>query len=220
MSSRLPFALLVGALVAHIVWVGHAPPSASTDFAAVGAGARALFHGQNPYHAVDSLVAAHRLDYPLYYPATATTMLLPVAWLTQRGMLAAFTGLGMACLAYSLTGYRRWMLLSAPIVHAVLLGQWSPWLVAAVGMPWLGFVWTAKPTVGLALFAGWPSRKAAIGGALLLALSLILVPHWPLDWLASVRGAPQYLPPIARPFGFLLLLGFLRWRQPEGRMLG
>jgi hypothetical protein len=81
-------------------------------------------------------------------------------------------------------------------------------------------VWAAKPTVGLALFAGWPSRWALYGGISIVALSLLLLPHWPAEWMASVGSTPQYLAPVQRPGGALLLLAFLRWRQPEGRMLG
>lgn len=58
-----------------------------------------------------------------------------------------------------------------------------------------------------------PKKQGAGGPPLLL-------PHWPVDWLDALRGAPHYAPPVQRPGGFLLLLAFLRWRQPEARMLG
>ena len=47
-----------------------------------------------------------------------------------------------------------------------------------------------------------------------------LFPSWPWDWRAAVAGSPNYLAPVQRPGGFLLLLGLLRWRAPEGRLLG
>jgi hypothetical protein len=126
----------------------------------------------------------------------------------------------MALLAGSVEGWRRWIVVSAPALEAVLIGQWSPWLTAAVGLPWLGVVWAAKPTIGVTLFAGWPSRKALAGGLALLILSLILLPHWPADWLTAVRATPHYQAPVQRIAGALLLLAFLRWRRPEARMLG
>ena len=49
-------------------------------------------------------------------------------------------------------------------------------------------------------------------------LALVLFPSWPLDWLAAAAGSPYHLAPIQRPGGFLLLLGLLRWRAPEGRL--
>jgi hypothetical protein len=126
----------------------------------------------------------------------------------------------MALLTWSVDGWRRWILVSAPALEAVLIGQWSPWLTAAVGLPWLGVVWAAKPTIGLPLFAGWPSRWAFAAGLALLVLSLILLPHWPADWLAALGDTPHYKSPVQRVGGALLLLAFLRWRRPEARMLG
>lgn len=36
----------------------------------------------------------------------------------------------------------------------------------------------------------------------------------------STKTAPFVMPMVLRPGGVLLLLAFLRWRQPEGRLLG
>ena len=210
-------------MVLSLVWIGHTPPAAASDWDFIYVGARAVIHGTNPYIAVEQEVEAGRLLYPLSYPATAPVLMAPLGALPQRLATSIFTALGMAVLAWSLSRerpWRLWMLVSAPAVHAVLLGQWSPWLTAAVGLPWLGLVWAAKPSTGLALFVGWPSRRAAFAAAVLLALTFALFPRWPLDWMASLRGAPYYLAPVQRPGGVLLLLAFLRWRQPEGRMLG
>ena len=106
------------------------------------------------------------------------------------------------------------------MLHAVVYGQWSPWLTAAIGIPWLGLVWAAKPSVGLAYFAGWPSRAAVIGGAALTLLAFVVWPGWVPHWLDAARSGAQYIPTILRPGGFLALLAFFRWRQPEARWLG
>jgi hypothetical protein len=92
-------------------------------------------------------------------------------------------------------------------------------LVAAVACPWLGFVWAAKPTIGAALFAGWPSKQAAIGCIVLLLLSFLLIPGWPTQMRAGLGTASHVGIIAARPGGALLLLALLRWRRPEGRML-
>jgi hypothetical protein len=135
--------------------------------------------------------------------------------------VSLFSAGGMFALALSARERWQWGLLaSAPAMNAVLLGQWSPLLVAGVGLPALAISWAAKPTVGLALFAGWPSRTAFLSGLALTLLALLLCPSWPWDWRAAVAGSPNYVAPISRPGGFLLLLGLLRWRAPEGRMLG
>jgi hypothetical protein len=134
-----------------------------------------------------------------------------------------WSGAGVALLAYVFTRRGWWglaALASAPVIGAVLLGQWSPWLTAAAALPSLGFLWAAKPNLGLAMFAGWPSRRAAIGAVLLVFISLLMLPTWPREWLSTIDGAPHYVAPVLRPGGLLLLLAWIRWREPEARMLG
>lgn len=220
-AHRALRSVAVGVLVAWLAWVGNEAPLGPGDWDYIWVGARAVWHGENPYAAVEREMRAGTMQYPLYYPATAPVLFAPLGALPRRLAVSIFTGTGMALLAWSLRArWQAWILISAPAIHAVLLGQWSPWLTAAAGIPWLGFVWAAKPTTGLALFAGWPSRPAAIGMALLAAITFMLLPGWVGAWLESVRGAPQYLAPIQRPGGVLLLLAWLRWRRPEGRLLG
>lgn len=67
-------------------------------------------------------------------------------------------------------------LASAAYPSAAFLVQWSPLLLAGL-ISGLGFLWAAKPTIGAALFAGWPSRSAAM-----------IAGRWPY-WLVLV-----YLP--------------------------
>lgn len=222
---RLPGALplTVGIITFVFVWEGHSPPDFPADFDYFWTAGRALLQGVDPYAAVREGVQEGQLRWPLYYPATAAVIMTPFGALPHRLAISLFTALGMALLSWSVEGgppWRRWMVLSVPALENVLLGQWSPWLTAAIGLPWLGAVWAAKPSIGLALFAGWPSRWALYGGLLVLGLSLALRPSWPADWITAVRSTPQYLAPVQRPGGILLLLAFLRWRRPEARMLG
>ena len=54
----------------------------------------------------------------------------------------------------------------------------------------------------------------------MLVISLVLLPAWPLEWWRAIQVRNEHLvPPLFRPFGFLLLLSLLRWRTPEGRLL-
>ena len=209
--------------MALIVWMGHAPPASRSDWDYTFLTARAVVTGEDPYAAVERAVAKGALPRPYYYPATAPAFAAPFGLLPRRVSVALYTGIAVGLLAWSLSAagwWRIWGVLSAPVIHAILLGQWSPWLSAAIGIPWLGLVWAVKPSIGLALFAGWPSWKAAAGMALLGVLSLILVPGWPASWLHALHAGPHLIPPIRRPGGVLLLAAFLRWRRPEGRCLG
>ena len=108
---------------------------------------------------------------------------------------------------------------SGAFIAASMVSQWSPLLLAGVLAPGLSFFWVAKPTLALALWAGWPHRAAAVGAVIALATSLLLAPTWPREWWATVGTDPHLLPAIARPFGWILLLSLLRWRRPEARFL-
>jgi hypothetical protein len=219
LSKGLPF--LVGALTFAFVWIGRSPPGPwGLDFDYMWTAGRAVWQGTDPYLAVHEAIRQGTLRWPFYYPGTAAVLLAPFGALPHQLAVALFTSLGMGLLVWSVHGWRRWIVLSAPALEALLLGQWSPWLTAAAGLPWLGFVWAAKPSIGIALFAGWPSRWALYGGLAVVILSLVLLPHWPADWLDAVRNTAHYKAPFQRVGGFLLLLAWLRWRRPEARMLG
>jgi hypothetical protein len=224
-SSRARLArglpVLVGVLTFAFVWVGRAPPGPwGLDFDYLWTAGRAVCHGGDPYVSINNAIHQGTLRWPFYYPGAAAVLMVPFGALPHQLAVSLFTALGAALLVWSVRGWRRWIILSAPALEALLLGQWSPWLTAAAGLPWLGFVWAAKPSVGLALFAGWPSRRALYGGLLVTVLSLILLPHWPVEWLNTVRNAAHYKAPVQRAGGFLLLLAWLQWRRPEARLLG
>jgi hypothetical protein len=91
-------------------------------------------------------------------------------------------------------------------------------MTAGAAVPWLSVFWVCKPGIGLALWCGYPSRWAVIGGVVLLAVSFIVMPTWLMEWRKSL-GSPVHAPPLLRPGGALLLLALLRWRRPEARML-
>jgi hypothetical protein len=213
-------AVLVGVLTFLFVWIGQSPPGFFTDFDYFWLAGHAVWQGLDPYAVTRQAIehGTHRV--PFYYPGTAALLMLPFGAVSRHLGIALFTALGMSLLALSVTGWRCWIVLSAPALQAIMLGQWSPWTTAAIGLPWLGFMWAGKPSVGLALFLGWPSRQALAGGLAVIALAFVALPHWPSDWLAAIGATVQYTAPVQRFGGALLLLAFIRWRQPEARMLG
>ena len=212
--------LTVGVLTFGFVWIFQAPPGFFTDFDYLWLAGHAVWRDLDPYASTSEAIQQGTHLVPFYYPGTAALIMAPFGALPRQLAMALFTGLGMTLLAASVRGWRRWIVLSPAALQAILLGQWSPWLTAAVGIPWLGFMWAGKPSIGLALFAARPSRLALAGGFVLLLLSLILLPNWPADWVQALREVPQYMSPVQRFGGPLLLLAFLRWRQPEARLLG
>jgi hypothetical protein len=243
LSRRVVTALLVGTLVfMYQLTVLGAGGADGTDFAQLWHAARALLAGGDPY---DVVGPGRQFDWPapLLYPLTAVVVVAPLGWLSLESATALFSGVGAALLTLGVTRARWYPLLvlgSLPFLYAVEVGQWSPMLVGAALLPSLGFVLAAKPTVGLALLVYHPRRRAIIGCCALVALSLLLVPSWPAEWLHAVRGGTAingsasdaattlssgdvrqwpYVAPITRLAGPFLLLAILRWRRPEARLL-
>lgn len=203
-----------------IAWAAVAllrPQRVPTDAAVLWTATRAALHGKDPYQAVTAL----GLGYPLYYPLPTVLLLAPLAVLPAavfHGVFAGLSGFAFGCAAEK---YRRGLAmgcLSAGFAEAAVEGQWSPLFTAAAVLPILGGLWIAKPSVGLAMFAGFPSRQAVVGGALLLLASLAIWPSWVPAWLAALQRT-NHVPPLLRPGGVLLLLALRRWRKPEGRLL-
>jgi hypothetical protein len=180
-------------------------------------GARALLHGRDPYGAGERA----RYFYPLFYPLPALLLLLPLTPLPAELARIVWAAAGGVALAFAARRYRRGLpaaLLSATFLNAVILGQWSPFLTASAVFPSLGVFWAAKPSIGTAIFAGYPSRRGVIAAATLLALSLAVYPTWPWHWWTALFQGPHAIP-VLQPGGVLLLLGLLRWRHPEARLL-
>jgi hypothetical protein len=156
---------------------------------------------------------------------TAAVLLLPIAWLPLLASRMIFVGVGAGLCAFAITRDRwRWpVLVSGSFLVAVQAAQWSPWLVAALSLPWVGAVLSAKPHVALALLSSASRRvwiAAVLSGALVLAISLILWPGWPATWSMMARAYSSFSSSLlVRPLGWLLLLALFKWRNPRARLL-
>jgi hypothetical protein len=136
---------------------------------------------------------------------------------------------GATCLAWALmqNGYGPLFgCCSSCVVFAAELAQWSPLLAAGFVVAPLSLLWVAKPSIGLALSVGRPTRRPVIGVVVLGGVAFLAQPHWFGAWrhaLAStsrVRGVGfPYIAPVVMPGGFLALLALLRWRRPEARLV-
>jgi hypothetical protein len=219
--QRLGVAILLAIAAFSLVYLSALRGSVRTDFSLTWFGANALLHGANPYvlvgpgHVFDS-------EWPALYPATAYLLGIPFAFFSEAVASAMFVALSTFALAYGSTRdswHRLPMFASVAFLSAAHLAQWSILFTAALFIPWLSLVFPAKPQLGIAILGGTSSRRtimvAATSTVLLLCVSLLLVPAWPMEWLGLVRNADQLVSPLLRPGGIILLVVLLRWRRPE-----
>lgn len=222
LTSRVVVAVMIGvfgALVAAGQYNGKS--GFHTDFGMLWFGARALFHGMDPYPLIGP---GREFNYawPLIYPLPAVVSVMPLAIFTERVAATFFVAVSSALLCFGLTRdgwYRVPLFISEAFLSSARLGQLSILLTAALFLPWLATFAIAKPQSSIPVIAGSVSRRpivfAIVGGIVLLAISTVLQPHWIPSWIAGIRNAKHMEPPITRFAGFLVLLVLLRWRRPE-----
>jgi hypothetical protein len=177
--------------------------------------ARDLLVGRDPYVYPFSPDA-------IPYPLPAALIGLPFARLPDDWAAASFFALGSGLLAYALARRGAWRLLtfcSPSYLTALWFAQWTPLLMAMAFYPGLLFLLPVKPQTGLPLaFTGRRTRAGYIAVAVTLAVSLAIMPAWPIRWLAQLRPYAGIIPLLVLP-GPLILLALLAWRQPAARLL-
>lgn len=239
---RLGAALLVAllALGVFLTRVLLADPTGETagDLKVVLVGARMLHDGvdifaQHPV-VVDRLSGAYSTG---HYPLPAYLVVGPLAWLAPA--------VGGGIFVFAATFWAAWLLAgrglshllifaSFPAVKAWGLAQWSPLMLVAALSPWAAGLALCKPNLGLAVLAGFPSRRAVLSCLGVLGVSLAVRPDWIGAWLQNgipdihgvhvstnpdIRSLVYEIPVLALPLGPLLLCSALGWRAPAGRLL-
>jgi hypothetical protein len=207
----LALALVLGFRLLLYAW----QPDRASDFDALYDAAARLLRGENPYP-----LATQSFPYPL--PAVLLAVpftAIPLA--IARAVFDVLVGWAFAC---ALWRYRGPFALLALVSGAYLLamgnGQTTPLMVAASLVPALGFLLAIRPNTGAILWLARPSWVAVLGVSVILGVSFVLLPSWPRDWWTALpQDNTALLPPLLRPFGFILVLAVLRWRSPEGRLI-
>ncbi len=190
-------------------------PDRNTDFDFLYHAAARLVQGESPYPPATQW-------FP--YPLPAVLLAVPFTAIPLGIARPIFDILVGWAFVYALWRHRgRYALLavaSGAYLFAMANGQTTPLMVAASLVPALGFLLAVRPNTGAALWVSRPSRMALLGVAVFLVLSLVVLPSWPWDWSAALPlDKAALLPPVLRPFGFVLLLAALRWRSPEARLI-
>jgi hypothetical protein len=225
-ERRLLVALTIGVAAGLFSWLMQQRSGAHPDFEYVHTAARFFLEGQNPYHVMEGPPGSSApFDQPLFYPFTTLLVAFPFAPFSIAVATGLFIAISAAALAYCITKDGMWRLhifASAPFVLAATVGQFSPLLCVMAFAPAMGFLAAIKPNVGLALFLRRPNVKTVVGSLLLLAVSIVVFPTWPRDWLESLRRSvtdETHRAPVLQAGGFLLLLSVLAWRKAAGRLL-
>lgn len=198
--------------------IDQAPRS---DFAVFDAAARAFQTGIDPYTFIGP-ESPYPYPFPLMYPFTAVLVAVPFTWVRFPDALFVALGTGLFVFGVVRQQRYRWALagmLSPAFIITAQMSQWPALLVGAALVPSFGFLLACKPTIGAALFAAFPSARAAWGAAVFVLLSLVLLPHWPWSWLAGLPSLTHMRAPLTFTGGPLVLLALLRWRAAEARLL-
>lgn len=193
-----------------------------SDFAPLWHAARLALGGQNPYELIGPGNVVESA-WPVFYPATAFVVAAPFTLIPSFHFAAsAFIFVSAFLLAWGITadGWHRLPIFpSIAYLTSATLAQWSILMTAMVFLPFLGFIAAAKPQGALPIIASAASprtlKASIIGGIVLLAVSLIMLPTWPQDWLGLLGTTDNFIPPVMRFAGPLILLVMLRWRRPE-----
>jgi hypothetical protein len=131
-------------------------------------------------------------------------------------MIGVSTGLLAYGLMQSGQPWRLWLFASFPFWAGVQVVNWPALLLAAYYIPALWPLLVVKPHTAIPVAVSrWNWRGAGVALAI-CAVSLILRPGWPLEWLSHVQGYSGG-PAVLRAGGPLLLLAGLRWRSERAR---
>ncbi len=222
---RIALTAGIAALAGVRSYMSHGTPSVRpSDFMQLQVAARVWLSGADPYTAIGPGLAFDP-GFPLIYPFTAVMVAAPFALLPSLLPDVMFVVCGTALLLWAVTADARhrmawFVVVSAALVTAVQMSQWSPLITGAALVPTFGFLLACKPTVGAALWIAYPSRRALVGAAMLVLVSLALNPAWPKGWLDALPTATHMRAPVMYWGGPLLLLAWLKWKRPEARLLG
>ncbi len=223
MPARILLAAIIGFSAGLICYFGLVKrEQMAADFTFSWRAAWYLRNQQNPYEAIQP-----EGDYPFqtyyYYPLPAAVVSIPFSYLPPYLAGALFFGISSGLLAFAVSrdGWKHFpIFFGASYWVALGVVQWAPLMTAAMLLPALQWLLVCKPNLGLAGFMYRPRLAGAIGGAILLLISFILLPSWLGDWLEIIRSLEGHPPPLLiLPIGPILLLALLVWRSAKARLL-
>ncbi|GAB4112277.1 MAG: hypothetical protein Fur005_06020 [Roseiflexaceae bacterium] len=157
------------------------------------------------------------------YPLTIIALGLPLFWLPDVLAASLYMGIVTGALTYCIlkydTPWRLLLLASFPFWFALEFAQWSiiislSWYLSIIN-PLLVSI---KPHIALPVFLAKPNWQGIGVAAVIGIITLFIYPTWPLVWLGMTREFEYIIPVTIFPFGPLLLLVLLDWKNPTARM--
>jgi hypothetical protein len=192
-----------------------------SDFSQVLFGSRALLNNADPYHLIGTGMV-YDLKWGAVYPATAYVAAIPFTPLSDPVAASLFVAVSSFLLVYGATAgswHRIPMIPSIAFASSVQFAQWSILITAMLFLPWLAVFAAVKPQGTIPVVAASGSRSALkfaiIGSLVVLVISLVMLPSWPIEWWDVIRKSSQLKSPLLRFGGPLILLVLLRWRRQE-----
>jgi hypothetical protein len=179
--------------------------------------ARDLLAGRDPY---DFVPNPDKIPYPL----PVALIGLPFVWLPDILAASIYFGLVSTALAWLIArkdNPLRLVLFSSPMfLYTLFFAQWSPIVTISWYIPFLApLLVTIKPQIALPQFAAHPSIKGVAFAVIVVVISLLIYPSWPLRWYRLTYQFQSIIPVLTLPFGPILLLSALFWRDPRARLL-
>ncbi len=167
---------------------------------------------------------AHRNPYlrpGQLYPLPVAIFGLPFAWTRPEIAAGVFYGFSSALLALGLSrrGYHFLLVfLAYPYWSGLMAGQWTPLIMASAFFPFLLPTTLVKPQLGLPVFLTRARRRGIAACMIVIAVSLAVMPSWPMLWIAQLAHYNRFVPLLVWP-GPLLLLALLRYRDRDAVLL-
>lgn len=159
------------------------------------------------------------------YPFTTSLALMPLLLVSPKLWAPLFAAIVSAALAWAILRrgepWRLLIFLSLPFWSALYSVQWSPLFAAALLAPAFLPAAAVKPQLGvvLALCGRWTRTNIAATIAF-VALSVVLLPVWPLQWIRQGRfDLYEGRSPVLVGIGIVLLSCLFLWRDGRGRLL-
>jgi len=172
--------------------------------------------------AQDLLAHRNPYDRPMQlYPLTSAIFGLPFAWMRPEAAGGTFYGISSALLALGLSryGYHRLLVfLAYPYWAGIIEAQWAPVIMASAFFPLLLTLTLAKPQLGLPVALTTSTWRGLLACAVLLALSLLVMPGWPWLWADHFYRYNCFVPLLILP-GPLLGLALLRYPDRDALLL-